>query len=220
MQPSDQSALEDGRWLSTEGPYRDYIAASCQLNPNLRTPDSKNKWAPLRNGKARIAMLALEEGKPVRRSDFLSASELSAYLKLSSAQIAAGGLSINHIYIMEGLAPDFIAALGDHFFMDPKLFMGQERTSLWGLPQDGSKQTPSLPSLTDSEKTFLMKYYEPRDFGAKAASSMWCARTGRSIIITRNTRPDLHDLKSEPIGILHRKCSFWSKRYNKKGWVG
>lgn len=219
MQNYRKPGPEDGSWLSSEGPYRDYIAAWCGLNPNLRSPDSKNKWTPLCNGNAHVAMLAFEQGEQVRRSDFSSAAELSAHLKLSSSGVTAENLPSNRIYIMEGLAPDFIAALGGHFFMDPTFFMGQERTTLWGLSHEGSKQTPYLPSLVDSEKTFLAKYYELRDFGAITTFSLFCARTGRNISVTTNTRPDLDDHKFEPIGIIHRKCSFWSRK-NDKGWDG
>jgi hypothetical protein len=211
---------EDGRWLSAEGPYRTYIAAWCELNPNLRTPDCTTRWSPLRNGNARVAMLNLEQGRPARRIDFSTAAELSAHLQLSSSEEATESLLIGRIYIMEGLAPDFIAALGEHFLMDPTFFMRQQRTTLWGLSHEGSKQTPSLPSLIDSENVFLMKYYELRDFDTIKTLSMWCTRTSRNITVTRNTRPDLYGLKFEPIGIVHRKCSFWSRKYDKNGWVG
>ena len=120
-----QPAAKDGRWLSDEGPYRDYIAAYCELNPNLRTPDSKNRWSPLRDGKAHVTMLELEQGKRARRTDFVSAAELLAHFRHSSRATWAG---ICCIYIMEGLAPDYIAALGDHFLMEPSFFIGQERT--------------------------------------------------------------------------------------------
>jgi hypothetical protein len=215
--PLGQPAPEDGRWLSAEGPYRDYIATYCELNLNLRTPDSKNRWSPLRDGEARIAMLELKQGERARRCNFASAAELSAHLKHSSRAIGAQNC---RIYIMEGLAPDFVAALGDHFLIDPTFFMGQERTTRWGLSFEGSKITLELPSLVDSAKSFTIKYYEPRNFGEIKTFSMWCARTSRNISVTQNTRPDLHSLKYEPVGIVHRKCSFWSSKLNKTGWDG
>jgi hypothetical protein len=207
----------DGGWLSAEGPYRDYIAAYCELNPNLRTPDSKNRWSLLRDGNAHVTMLELERGKRARRRDFASAAELSAHLRHSSRPV---GVQNCRIYIMEGLAPDCIAALGDHFLMEPTFFMGQERTTRWGLSFEGSRNTPELPSLVDSTKPFTIKYYEPRDFGEIKTFSMWCARTNRNISLTRNTRPDLYNLKYEPVGIVHRKCSFWCRKLDKGGWDG
>jgi hypothetical protein len=162
-------------------------------------------------------MLELEQGKRARRCDFASAAELSAHLKHSSRAIGPHNC---RIYIIEGLAPDFIAALGDHFLMDPTFFIGQERTTRWGLSFEGSRNTPELPSLVDSAKSFTMKYYEPRNFGEIETISMWCARTSRNISVTRNTRPDLYDLKYEPVGIVHRKCSFWSQKLDNTGWDG
>lgn len=67
---------------------------------------------------------------------------------------------------------------------------------------------------------FLAKYYELRDFDAITTFSLFCARTSRNISVTANTRPDLDDRKFEPIGIINRKCSFWSRKYDKKGWDG
>jgi hypothetical protein len=215
--PLDQAALEDGRWLSAEGPYRDYIAAYCELNPNLRAPDSKNRWSPIKDGEARVTMLELEQGKRARRCNFTSADELSAHLKHSSRAIGAQNC---RVYIMEGLAPDFIAALGDHFLINPTFFMAQERTTRWGLSFEGSKNTPELPSLVDSANIFALKYYEPRNFGEIKTFSMWCARTNRNISVTRNTRPDLYNFKYEPVGIVHRKCSLWSRNLDKKAWDG
>ena len=214
--PLGQPAPDDGRWLSAEGPYRDYIAAYCELNPNLRTPDSKNRWSSLDDGEARVSMLELEQGKRARRCDFTSATELSAHLRHSSRSIGSQNC---HIYIMEGLSPGFIAALGNHFLIEPTFFMGQERTTRWGLSFEGSKNTPELPSLMDSATFFAMKYYEPRNFGEIKTFSMWRARTSRNISVTRNTRPDLYNLKYEPIGIVHRKCSFWWRKFD-KGWDG
>jgi hypothetical protein len=214
--PRARSSCNSNRWLSTEGPYRDCIAAWCELNPNLRIPDSGNQWSPLQDGNARVAMIELKQGNQVNRRDFTSATELSAHLRDSSS----GNSSIGRMYIMEGLAPDFNAALGNHFLMDPTFFMGQERTTIFGLSHQGSQQIPSLPSLRGSETMFLIRYYELRDFGIMKTFNMWCARTSRTISTTGSTRPDLHDHEFEPIGIVQRKCSFWSQRYDNSGWVG
>src|SRR5580700_2634014 len=106
MQTRNNSVPEDGRWLSTEGPYRNFIAAWCELNPNLRNSDSKNLWTPLRKGDARVAMLELKQGKQICRSDFSSAADLSAHLQLAIPGIGAESPSTGRIYIMEGLATD------------------------------------------------------------------------------------------------------------------
>jgi len=115
FQSHGQSIPEDGSWLSTQGPYRDFIAAWCSLNPNLKWPDSKNHWTPMKTGNARVAMLELEQGELVHRSDFSAATELLEHLKLSSVQTATQISSPKCVFIMEGLAPDFIAVLGGHF---------------------------------------------------------------------------------------------------------
>jgi hypothetical protein len=63
MQSHSQALSEDGGWLCAEGPNRDYVAAWCELNPNLKRPDSKNRWFPLKTGNARVV---IELGKPSR----------------------------------------------------------------------------------------------------------------------------------------------------------
>lgn len=224
MQGHDE-VLNDGRWLCDEGPYREYVAAWCRLNPNLGAPDPKNRWSPLRNGNARLAMIELGPDKQARRTDFLSATELSAHFRQLESRppyLIREKNSYGHrrIYILEGLAPDFIAALGEHFLMDPTFFMRQERTTLWGFPSEGSRQTASLPSLVKPEKSFFMKYYELRRFEGIRAYTTFCGKTGRNVGVTRNTRPDLQGFKYEPVGIVHRKCSFWSRRCDSEGWDG
>jgi hypothetical protein len=217
MQTYPESVPENGSWISARGPYRDCIAAWCKLNPSLRSPDTRNQWSPLRDGNANVVMLELKQGNQVRRHDFNSAAELSNHLLNTSSHVD-GALPANRIYIMEGLAADYNAALGNHFFMDPKFFMEQERTTAFGLSHQGSQQIQSLPSLADPQKLFAMKYYELRDFGTITTFSMWCARTSRNISVTRNTRPDLQEFEFEPIGIIRRRCSFWFKRYDNNNW--
>jgi hypothetical protein len=60
-------------------------------------------------------MLELEQGKRACRRDFVSVGELSDHFRLSPRAI---GADICRIYIIEGLAPNFIADLADHFLMD------------------------------------------------------------------------------------------------------
>jgi hypothetical protein len=74
-------------------------------------------------------MLEIKQGEKARRTDFSGAEVLLEHLKCSSAERAAKPPSSGRIYIMEGLALDYIAALGDHFFIDPRFFMDQERTT-------------------------------------------------------------------------------------------
>ena len=226
-------APEDGRWLSAEGPYCDSIAAWCKLNPNLRTADTRNQWSPLKNRNARVVMLEIRQGNEVRCRPF-SAAELLEHLRGSgpnsmahtcpteefSSKVRAETPPTGRIYIMENMASDYNEALGNHFQMDPKFFMQQERTTIFGLPHQGSQQAPCLPSLVGPEKMFLMKYCELRDFGSIEEFNMWCAQTCRNISTIRSTRQDIQDLQFEPIGITRRRCSFWSQRYDNKDWVG
>lgn len=163
------TSSQTGSWLCTKGSYRNHIAAWCAVNPNIRAPDSKNQWSPLLIGNARVAMLELLPGKDVCRKDFSSSMELSKDLKsgLPPSSNMAESTSLGRrcrIYILEGLAPDFISVLGEHFLMDPTFFMKQERTNLWGLPFEGINKTPYLPSGTEPENNFCLKYYELRNY--------------------------------------------------------
>lgn len=149
---------------------------------------------------------------------------------------------------MEGLAPDYIATIGGHFFMDPSFFMRQERTCVWS-----NKFTPTsdaLPPLTslDPEQIFSLQYCELRQFNDELPNSpFFCKRTGRHVGMTaarkeekmtggkgdgeeggkvhksigkKGVKTDAEEVNKTTVAILRRKVAWWSRRTSRGGWDG
>jgi hypothetical protein len=219
MQTQVPSVRGDGSQLSHDDRYHRFLEDYSKLNPNLGTLDIQNKWAPLPSRTAEVTMLEINQGTSVVRRNFSSGTELRDHLHTD----APVGGETGRIYIVQNLASDFVEVLNLHFPIDPRFFADQARNTSYGLPNLGSLQTPYLPSLMNKEM-FLMKYFELRHFldpRVIKKFNMWCAQTCRHISTCRCARPDIQPYYDiEPIGIIHRRCSFWSKRYDNGSWVG
>jgi hypothetical protein len=218
MQTQVPSVRGDGSQLSHDDRYDRFLEDYSKLNPNLGTLDIQNKWAPLPGRTAEATMLEINQGTSVRRN-FSSGTELRDHLHTD----APVGRGTGRLYIVENIASDFVEVVNLHFGQDPRLFADQIRNTSYGLPNLGSLQTPYLPSLMN-EEMFLMKYFELRHFldpHVIKKFNMWCAQTCRHISTCRCARPELQPYYDiEPIGIIHRRCSFWSKRCDNESWVG
>jgi len=219
MQTQVPSVRGDGSQLSHDDRHHCFLERYSKLNPNLRTLDIQNKWAPLPGRTAEATMLETNQGTSMVRRNFSSGTELRDHLHTD----APVGRGTGRLYIVQNLTSDFVKVLNLHFHMDPRHFADQTRNTSSGLPSLGSLQTPYLPSLM-SEEMFLMKYFELRHFldpRVIKKFNMWCAQTCRHISTCRCARPELQPYYDiEPIGIIHRRCSFWSKRYDNGSWVG
>ncbi|CAN9319732.1 unnamed protein product [Alternaria sp. RS040] len=200
-----------GSWLCTDGPYRDYIEALSGSNPGLKKADPNNEDGPLMNGKALVALLdAPNTGVPgFQTTEFKNQSDLCKHFQNTSH---------NHnrrrIYLMEGLAPDYIAAVGGHFFMDPTFFQRQERTCVWSNDFTPVSDALPQPSLLDPKQAFHLQYCELRQFN-KALENRYffCERTRRHVGMTASR------LKEEStVGILRRKVGWWSRETKNGGW--
>jgi hypothetical protein len=217
MQTQVPSVQGDGSQFSHDDRYHPFLEDYSKLNPNLKTPDIQNKWAPLPGRTAEAMMLETNQGTMVRRN-FSNGTELRDHLHTDTP-----GRGTGRIYIVQNLTSDFAEVLNLHFLMDPRLFADQSRNTSHGLPNLGSLQTPYLQSLM-SEEMFLIKYFELRHFLDPRVINkfnMWCAQTCRHISTCRCARPELQPYYgTEPVGIIHRRCSFWSKRYDNESWVG
>ncbi|KAH6638418.1 hypothetical protein C7974DRAFT_160311 [Boeremia exigua] len=235
-----------GSWLCTPGRYQEYIAALSDCYPGLRTADPNNLagdgGAPLMTaGNAHVVMLdASATGSPkFTRTEFRDATHLKTHLKDSVRDHDR-----RRIYIMEGLATDFVAAIGGHFWMDPTFWLRQERTCVWSNDFTPVSDALPQPSLIDPEKSFHVQYCELREF-TKALETVpcFCARTKRHVGMTAprhaNIKKDFKNksagsdnskvksktnAKSEGRGntttaIVRRKVSWWSeKTATRGGW--
>ncbi|KAF2278222.1 uncharacterized protein EI97DRAFT_448921 [Westerdykella ornata] len=193
------------------GPYLDHIKALCGSNPGLKTRDPANKESQMRDGNAKVVLL---ESPPTKqpefsRTDFKSVTELRRHFEENKDSHAQ-----RRVYIMEGLARDYIAAMGDHFFMDPSFFVRQERTCPWSNDFTPTSDALPPPSSLNPEKTFLLQYCELRQFQASLPNApFFCNETGRHVGMTAaRTKNDT------TVAILRRKVSWWCRTTEGGGW--
>lgn len=213
---NDLSADENfiGSWFCDKGPYQEYIEALSASNPSLNQPDPANETSPgplRRTGLARVILLDSPlEGTPVFDRKDLYIDELKKHFATASHDHDR-----RRIYMMEGLATDYIAAIGGHFFMDPVFFQRQERTCVWSNKFTPTSDALPQPSRLHPEKMFHVQYCELRHFSQILPNKpFFCRRTGRHVGMT----PARTGEKSTT-GILRRKITWWStKSESKKGW--
>ncbi|KAI4957737.1 hypothetical protein J4E86_004876 [Alternaria arbusti] len=200
-----------GSWLCANGIYRDYIEALSGSNPGLKKADPNNKDEPLKYGNALVALL----DAPATGASGFTTTEFRGEKELVKHFESAGH---NHnrrrIYIMEGLAPDFVAAVGGHFFMDPSFFQRQERTCVWSNDFTPVSDALPQPSLLDPRQAFQLQYCELRQFN-KALENRYffCERTRRHVGMTASRQKE-----NSTIGILRRKVGWWSRQTENGGW--
>jgi hypothetical protein len=199
----------------SSGPYQKYIEALSGSNPGLKRSDPNNKKGPLKKGNALVALLDVPAtGQPdfsKAPTEFRNSDQLRTHFENQSH---------NHdrrrIYIMEGLAPDYVSVIGGHFFMDPTFFQRQERTCVWSNEFTPVSDALPQPSLLDPTQSFHLQYCELRRFN-KAIENRYffCERTRRHVGMTAPRHKE-----ETTTGILRRKLSWWSRKTEKGGWDG
>ncbi|KAF3001854.1 hypothetical protein E8E13_004473 [Curvularia kusanoi] len=138
----------------------------------------------MEDGYARVVLLhASAIGIPkFEKLEFRDAKHLKKHFE-DCAKIRDHGE--RRIYIMEGLAADFVAAFGDHFWMDPTFWLRQERSCPWSNDFTPVSDALPQPSLIDPDSSFHVQYCELREFN-KALESLpcFCKRTRRHVGMT------------------------------------
>jgi len=183
-------------------------------NPGLLKPDPMNKERhKLVKGNAQVVLLEASASgvTDFEHRDFRNTSDLRKHFENDIE-----GVPKRRIYIMEGLAPDYIDVIGSHFFMDPSFFLRQERTCVWSNDFTPTSDALSQPSLLLPKKEIHLQYCELRQFTRAVANDPYfCRRTGRHVGMT----PARHAEKSTT-GILRRKVSWWCRETVGGGWDG
>jgi hypothetical protein len=205
------AATDNGRWLSASGPYQDFVAKCCSLNPFLRKPDPRNYLIESRT--SRVAALEFDGAQNAHRVDFNNAERLGKYLQARDGRDVCS----RRLFILEGLDPDFVQVLGGYFAVDPSIVLVQERyprLKVWDRNPDGIVDPSVLPSDVQSNAHFIISYPELRFFGDELKSDRTvCRVTGRPILsIGFEGGPD-------PVGTVCRRCAFWSRKTD-TGWEG
>lgn len=212
--PSPASPPDDkitGSWLCDEGPYQKYIEALCGSDPGLKKADPNNKDGPLKRGNALVVLLDSRATGSPDYSDpryFVNSTELREHLELPQQEAR------RRIYIMEGLAPDYVSVIGGHFYQHPCFFQKQERTCVWSNDFTPVSDALQQPSLLSPDKYFHLQYCELRQFNKALENRYYfCQRTRRHVGMTAPRHKE-----ESTTGILRRKVSWWCRETVLGGW--
>lgn len=224
----EDGALAAQHWLAAEGPYRDYVTSLQGADPRLRQRDPKAKAqnTPWLDAQTRVAVLDFEAdsaafSEPVyftgaqsqALGDFLAAGPAPPSDSETRAQERVPK-DRRRVVILEGLSPTFIALLGQHFGLHPSIFIEHERVLVMNMNAGGESDGLPLPSCLRLRDHMVMKYHEPMELDPIPSSfRLSCGSSGRHIATSR-----FNGVFSK-VGIVRRKCSWWSKtREDGRGW--
>lgn len=201
----------------TAGPYRQYIEALSKTNPGLTTADPNNEKIPIGYNTAKVVLLEAPAGgyPTFALREFANCTELREHFEDAKQK---RGLGCRRIYIVEGLARDYVATIGGRFFMEPTFWMRQERTCVWSTDFTPVSDALPQPSLLNPEKSFHVQYCELREFNKPLESRpFFCKKTGRHVGMT----PPRQGAKTTT-AIMRRKVSWWAadSPEGDKGWDG
>lgn len=231
-QQNESNKHVDGLHLRSPGPYATTITSMCSRNPTLRYGDAK--WMGSDPDSGALTVLEFYENKRISRIDLKGSEMLKDYLISTSRENPQ-----RRLFLLEGVARNFVQVFGSHFGMDPDFFARQKRTRSWEVAHNGGK-TPSLPSLKNPKRSFMIKYLElryfplvpdetscqePKPLIAQVDYSYLEDVTGkRNINVSRKKRPvdSEKDIIGEfdNVGKVSRCASYWGKSYANGGWDG
>ena len=201
------------------GPYQEYIAALSESNPGLKKADPNNAQNPLKPGNALVVLLDSDAtGVPTfEKTEFRNVAELRTHFSNSPRKHDR-----RRIYIMEGLAPDFVSIIGGHFFMEPTFWLRQERTCVWSNDFTPVSDALPQPSLLDPNKSFHVQYCELREFNkALENKPFFCKRTRRHVGMTVPRTGSKNENENSTTAIMRRKVGWWCDKYDTEGgWDG
>jgi hypothetical protein len=215
----------DGYHLCSEGLYRETVTAMCIRNPLLRWGHIQYAATPDEYGRVVVLEFVGAALVHVSRINLTSSRNLSTYLQQEKSH------STRRLFLMEGVARNYVEVLGSHFNMDPSFFASQKRPNSWELSQFNIERTQRLPSLNDPRRSFMMRYPEMRYFPLKNGRSqlndqyLRDVEGQRTINISRRTREikrdkDLKWGQFDNIAVINRAASYWSRKYQDGGWEG
>jgi len=134
------------------------------------------------------------------------------------------------LYILEDISNEYVEIFGSQLGLDPSFFARHLRVTRWES-SSGASNAPPLPSTidgVDGVRSFLLRYPElvvfPPTFPTypendiKDKRHWFCdCHLYREITMTRLPGPNF---PPDRVGVIRRKLSFWSLKYDDKVWVG
>ncbi|XPS80647.1 hypothetical protein M3J07_012621 [Ascochyta lentis] len=200
------------------GTYHKYRKALASASPVLKDSDPTQIHPVLQDGNAIVVLL--ESSRPnltdFRATEFVTAGGL--HLHLTRAGCIG---TINRIYVVEGLSPDYVSVLGHHFSIDPKFFQQQLLHHGNGFNLEDTKNPLLLRRDLDSHShepcagdAFHLQYCELRKFDRVIEDLPFvCPMTGRAIDMLSR-----HFQEESTTAVLRRKVSWWNRSRPDGSW--
>ncbi|KAL4866209.1 hypothetical protein BDV12DRAFT_138254 [Aspergillus spectabilis] len=185
--------------------YQELTRALCVADPRL------DHWKDdTKSSSARVVALHIQPDHSVGQpTEITEPTALRDTLTSPSNQNSS-------VYILEGLISEFVDVLGTHFDLHPSVFIDHERlVALDGSATGEAGGSPFLASSAmHSRDHITMKYHEPLILSPVPEQFRnFCEASGRHIAVTRIMGA------FSPIGLMRRKCSFWTRERNTgTGW--
>jgi len=184
------------------------------IGRGARKASPGKKWTPWSRARPRVLALHLNPDGTCRPSvEYSDASLLATHFRQQAE--ATSDTPARSVYLLEGLARDFIGVLGEHLQIHPSVFMDHEKLAPVGdrfIREGGG--LPFLPSAVHGRDHVSLKYHEPRELSSLPTDFRnICDTSGRTIAVTR--------LMGEftNVGICRRKCTFWARDDASGGWT-
>lgn len=177
--------------------YAALRAVHCSSDPRMRetaldSSEQSQIWVPWHGYQPRvIALHSNRTGSFDEPCSFTNAAELAQ--SFSKAR-APKGAPLCSVYLLEGMSPDFVSVLGNHFQIHPSLFMDHERLCScdpFSTPSNGwitreCGGIPFLPSAISGRGHISLKYHQPLIFDRPFTGFRnFCGTSGRHIAVTR-----------------------------------
>jgi hypothetical protein len=191
----------------------------------LRGSDPTSEPDILQEGNAIVILLETTKSHPIEfyEEEFISAAKLRRHLKRRGCTDGR-----KRIYIVEGLSPDYVSVLGQHFSIGPDFFQEQQLHHGSDLGSHDSCNPLHLNGghLRNCSRTwyndssFHLQYCELREFDRSIDNLPFvCPRTGRAIDMATR-RISYRAGASNTTAVLRRKVSWWSRSLSDGGWDG
>jgi len=146
---------------------------------------------------------------------FGSPQALREYLEHHPAE-ASREKNHRRLFILEDMEPSYVDILGDHLGVDPLVFSEQMNT--WNFSDSRSIPHRGLPSLTQPNQSFTLRYYEIRSLND--ASSVDALTYQMTFAVNRRRYERWRDVDLPTFGnwedsrhaFIRRCASFWTSQ--------
>lgn len=189
--------------------YQERCSKLAGKYPTLRNEDYK-RWCPYPNPDVRrVACFQFLPDGTVKDDRFNDADSLMAFLAVDPSS------SARRLFILESFNEKIRDLVSLKLDIDPQVFHRHTRVNTWESARIDAGNTPLLPSLIDSTRSWAMLYsqlihlnLEKQDFNLR------CFGSERHIASSR------YDGKLDSVGSVACKISFSGTRRGQDGWEG